>query len=129
MKLPAKGEPVSLARIEEICCHYGRQALWRKIADDPPERTFRCDGCSFWCDRWRGKSLYEACFLHDLDYWSGLPGEHEARLRSDRELRRQVMRITGARVMPAMMYLGVRLGGSGRWRRSFSWGFGRERQG
>jgi hypothetical protein len=60
--------------------------LWAKIEKDPPKKPFKSDGCSMWFDTWKGISLYPACFLHDLKYWAGYPGEDVERLISDAEL-------------------------------------------
>ncbi len=125
MELPPKGQEVPLARIRAICKHYGLQDLWHKIENDPPPRPFRSDGCSMWFDTWQGKSLYRACFLHDLKYWAGYPGENVARLIADAELMIDVARILGSTGMAETMFHGVRIGGHEGLGLSCSWGFGR----
>jgi hypothetical protein len=125
MPLPQKGEEVPLPRIKEICEHFGLQELWAKIAKDPPPRPFRSDGCSLWLDTWQGVSLYPACFLHDLKYWAGYPGEDVARLIADAELMIDVARLLEDTVMAEIMFRGVRVGGHEIFQRPFSWGFGR----
>jgi hypothetical protein len=70
-------------------------------------------------------SLYAACFLHDLKYWSGYPGEEVERLVADAELMMDVARLLGGVRMAEIMFNGVRLGGREGFRASFSWGFGR----
>lgn len=124
--LPALGEEVPLAKIREICAHYGLHDLWRKIERDPPARPFRSDGCTGWFDEWQGRSLYPAGFLHDLKYWAGYPGEDVERLVADSELMRDVARILGSTEMAETMFHGVRLGGTHRFKLAFSWGFGRQ---
>jgi hypothetical protein len=126
MPLPQKGEEVPLPRIKEICEHFGLQELWAKIAKDPPPRPFRSDGCSLWLDTWQGVSLYPACFLHDLKYWAGYPGEDVARLIADAELMIDVARLLEDIVMAEIMFRGVRVGGHEIFQRPFSWGFGRQ---
>jgi hypothetical protein len=126
MPLPQKGEEVPLAKISEICEHYGLQELWAKIAQDPPPRPFRSDGCSLWFDSWQGVGLYPACFLHDLKYWAGYPGEDVARLIADAELMMDVARLLDATALAETMFHGVRVGGHEIFKRSFSWGFGRQ---
>ncbi len=126
MSLPAKGEEVPLPRIQEICEHFGMHELWAKIAKDPPPLPFRSDGCSLWIDTWHGVSLYPACFLHDLKYWAGYPGEDVARLIADAELMMDEARLLEDTVMAEIMFRGVRLGGHERFKRPFSWGFGRQ---
>lgn len=125
MELPGKDEVVELPKIEEICEHYGLRDLWEKIEKDPPPKPFKSDGCTMWFDSWGGKSLYSACFLHDLKYWAGYPGEHVERLVADAELMIDVARILGTTQMAETMFRGVRLGGHEVFKRSFSWGFGR----
>jgi hypothetical protein len=125
MDLPGKGEEVSLDRIREICRHYGLKDLWAKIEKNPPATPFKSDGCSMWFDSWNGVSLYPACFLHDLKYWAGYPGEEVDRLVADAELMIDVARLLGATKMAETMFHGVRIGGHELFKRSFSWGFGR----
>ena len=126
MPLPPKGEEVPLPRIKEICEYFDLHALWAKIAKDPPPRPFRSDGCTLWVDIVQGVSIYPACFLHDLKYWAGYPGEEVARLIADAELMIDVARLLDDIVMPEIMFRGVRVGGHEAFKRPFSWGFGRE---
>jgi hypothetical protein len=125
MDLPAKGENVPLSRIEEICGFYGLDDLWAKIERDPPAKPFKSDGCSMFFDSWKGVSLYPACFLHDLKYWAGYPGEDVERLVADAELMIQVARLLGETGLAETMFFGVRVGGHEVFKQSFSWGFGR----
>lgn len=126
MNLPKKNEEVSLPRIREICEFFGLHDLWRKIETDPPPRPFKSDGCSVWFDSWKGVSLYPACFLHDLKYWAGYPSEDVERLVADAELMMHVARLLGETTMAETMFHGVRVGGHEIFKRSFSWGFGRQ---
>lgn len=123
--LPPIGEEVPLPRLREICAHFGLHDLWRKIERDPPVRPFKSDGCTGWFDEWKGVSLYPAGFLHDLKYWAGYPGEDVERLVADAELMRDVARLLGSTQMAESMFHGVRLGGTEKFKLSFSWGFGR----
>ncbi len=125
MKLPEKNKEVSLEEIKEICEAYGLTELWAKIEKDPPTKPFKSDGCSMWFDTWKGISLYPACFLHDLKYWAGYPGEDVERLIADAELMMDVARLLGSTEMAETMFHGVRIGGHEIFKRSFSWGFGR----
>ena len=125
MKLPEKNKEVSLTEIKEICEDYGLTELWAKIEKDPPKKPFKSDGCSMWFDTWKGISLYPACFLHDLKYWAGYPGEDVERLVADAELMIDVARLLGSTEMAETMFHGVRIGGHEIFKRSFSWGFGR----
>jgi hypothetical protein len=125
MALPGKGEEVPISEIKAICESYGLFELWEKIEKDPPPKPFKSDGCSMWMDTWKGTSLYEACFLHDLKYWAGYPGEAVERLIADAELMIDVARLLGTTEMAETMFHGVRVGGHELFKRPFSWGFGR----
>ena len=125
MDLPRKSEEVPISKIKEICEFYGLHELWQKIEKDPPSKPFQSDGCSMWLDEWKGISLYPACFLHDLKYWAGYPGEAVDRLIADAELMIDVARLLGSTEMAETMFHGVRVGGHEIFKRSFSWGFGR----
>ena len=125
-QLPPIGATVSLAQIEQICLTYQLPELWQKISQDPPQKKFVSDGCTKWFDEWRDKSLYPACLLHDLKYWSGYPGESLERLQADADLMLDVARILQDTVMAEAMFHGVRIGGTEKLGASFSWGFGRQ---
>jgi hypothetical protein len=126
MDLPKKGEEVPLSKIKEICKWYGLHGLWAKIDKDPPQKPFMSDGCSMWFNSWKGISLYPACFVHDLKYWAGYPGEDVERLIADAELMIDVARLLNSTGMAETMFHGVRVGGHEIFEQSFSWGFGRE---
>jgi len=126
MVLPEKGKEVPLPEIKRICEAYGLMDLWDKIEKDPPPKPFKSDGCSMWVDTWQGIDLYQACFFHDLKYWAGYPGEETERLIADAELMIDVAK-AGAPKMAEIMFAGVRVGGHEALKRSFSWGFGRQR--
>jgi hypothetical protein len=125
IELPPHDEIVPPPRLRAICEHYGLHALWRKIERDPPARPFASDGCTGWVDEWKGISIYPACFLHDLKYWAGYPGEDVERLVADAELMIDVARLLGSTTMAEAMFHGVRVGGHESFRQPFSWGFGR----
>jgi len=125
MKLPENGVEVPLPQIKEICEHYGLVELWKKIERNPPARPFKSDGCTGWYNEWKGISIYEAGFLHDLKYWAGYPGEEVARLFADAELMMDVARLLNSTAMAETMFAGVRVGGNEKLNAPFSWGFGR----
>ncbi len=125
--LPARGVPVSMAEIKTICEHYELTALWALIEKTPPLLPFRSDGCSVWPDTWlAGEDLYEGCFIHDLYYWSGLPGDELGRLRADAWLLMWVGENVSIELAEAM-FNGVRLGGREKFDTPWRWGFGRSR--
>ena len=123
-ELPKSGEKVSLEHITDICKYFGRDALLKRILDDPPPNPFKSDGCSMWFDSWRGIDFYPYCFLHDLEYWVG--GTNTDRLVADAQLMIDIAK-AGCPQMAEIMFHGVRVGGHERFRRTFSWGFGRRR--
>jgi len=125
MNLPPKNHIVPLPKIKAICEHYGLHDLWVKIERDPPTEPFQSDGCTMWVDEWRGISIYPACFLHDLKYWAGYPGEDVDRLVADAELMIDVARLLGTAGMAEVMFHAVRVGGHEKLNQDFSWGFGR----
>ncbi len=127
IELPKAGQVVSLPEIERICRHYQLPALWEKIRKDPPAKPFSSDGCTSWMNESEGVSIYAACFLHDLKYWAGFPGEDVERLAADAELMIHVARLLNSTQMAEVMYHGVRVGGGEGFKASFSWGFGRRK--
>jgi len=125
MQLPAINEEVPLKKIKEICECFDLPDLWKKIEKDPPSQAFSSDGCTMWPDITNGKSIYQACFLHDLKYWAGYPNEDVERLVADAQLMIDVARLRGSTKIAETMFHGVRVGGSGKLKMAFSWGFGR----
>lgn len=153
MELPKKGEIVSLEEIKEITDHFELYKLWDLIENDPPSKPFSSDGCSFWFDKWNNISMYPACFVHDLYYWSGYKGDRIARLHADIRLMEDVVGLLGVTdvteefkdpplsrlqedldlpesidgvTMAELMFFGVRRAGGPFWGRKHSWGFGRQ---
>jgi hypothetical protein len=99
--------------------------LWLKIKNDPPVKSFVSDGCSMWMNSWNGTSIYPACFLHDMKYWSGYNNEDVERLIADAELLIDVATLLKSTTMAETMYSGVRVGGSELFKASFRWAYGR----
>jgi len=131
MKLPRKGEYVSLKKVKELCMYFELYELWDKIVENPPPKPFKCDGCSGgWPDVWKdinGKKvdLYELCLIHDLFYWSGYKGENMARFMADVGLMISVAKKTKRPELAITMLLGVHFGGVSWLPTKFKWGFGR----
>ena len=130
MKLPRKGEYVSLKKVKELCIYFDLIPLWDKIAENPPPKPFKSDGCSCWPDVWRDKdgkkvSIYRECLKHDLHYWAGYRGEDIARFLADVELMVGVVLKTKRIQLGVTMFLGVWTGGSEHLPTPFKWGFGR----
>ncbi len=124
--LPQAGQSVPLSRIQEICAHYALNDLWALIESDPPQQPFSSDGCSLWPDTWiAGEDLYEGCFVHDLHYWAGRPGDDLGRLEADVWLLLWVAENVSIDLAEAM-FNGVRVGGSEHLNTPWRWGFGRD---
>lgn len=136
LKFPQKGRTVPLQKIEEICNDNRWYDLWEKIAEDPPIKPFKSDGCSWWPDEWKAASgervsIYPRCFKHDLWYWCGHSEkgnikEQIVRFKADTELVIGVVEDTERIDLGDMMWSGVRIGGHERWHMPFSWSFGRK---
>ena len=124
-QLPEVNSEVSLETLKEICEIYDLPDIWKKIEQDPPTKIFVSDGCTMWPNISNGISIYEACFLHDLKYWCGHPGEDVDRLKADAELMIDVSHIRNSVKMAEIMFHGVRKGGTEHLKLAFSWGFGR----
>ena len=87
-------------------------------------RPFSTDGCSLYPDRDErtGQDWCSCCVAHDRAYWRG--GSEDERLRADEALRACVEAKTGDAARAALMFRGVRIGGSAHWPTSFRWGYG-----
>ena len=87
-------------------------------------RPFSTDGCSLYPDRSAsaGTDWCSCCVAHDRAYWRG--GSEDDRLQADQALRTCVQDRTGDPGQAALMYRGVRLGGSAYWPTGFRWGYG-----
>lgn len=130
-ELPEKGKVVPFSKIKKLCIHFGLIGLLDKIVNDPPEKPFKCDGCSGgWPDVWndvndKKVSLYAECLKHDLNYWAGYKGESMARFLADVDLMVDVAMKTKRIELAITMFLGVRAGGVSWIPLPFKWGFGR----
>jgi hypothetical protein len=126
--VPPKNTVVSLQDIQRLCEAKGLPLLWKKIADDPPQRPFASDGCSLFFNEIAKISIYPACFFHDLKYWSGYPtstpAERLERFIADAELMTDVATLGVDFFVAEVVWRGVRTGG-GPVQLPFSWGFGR----
>lgn len=93
-------------------------------ASDSGLRPFNSDGCSLFPDSsLMSKDVWcSCCFEHDLDYWRG--GTYEEREATDARLRDCVLSKTGNKALAALMYEGVRLGGSPYFYNWYRWGYG-----
>ncbi|MBD3670672.1 MAG: hypothetical protein HUJ29_07850 [Gammaproteobacteria bacterium] len=86
-------------------------------------KPFTTDGCSLFPDgTLENETLWlECCIKHDFAYWKG--GTYEQRLQADKELKQCVASL-GEEDLAALMYAGVRLGGSPYSIMDYRWGYG-----
>jgi len=125
MSLPPRGTVVPLDEIKAICDRYQLHELRQQIENDPPPKPFKSDGCSAWPDTWFGeKDLYEGCFVHDIFYWAGRPGDDLGRLKADAWLMLWVAGNVSVD-LGEKMFTGVRVGGAEWLPTPWKWGFGR----
>lgn len=85
---------------------------------------FKSDGCSMFPDgtlKNREKWLH-CCVNHDKAYWRG--GTKAERKTADKALRVCVTKATGSPDFGALMYTGVRAGGSAYFPTWYRWGYG-----
>ncbi|HSM91489.1 MAG TPA: hypothetical protein VLT47_01310 [Anaeromyxobacteraceae bacterium] len=87
-------------------------------------RPFYSDGCSLFPDGKVGdRRLWcDCCFTHDIAYWRG--GTEAERQGADEALRRCVLERTRDARLAAVMYDGVRLGGSPVFPNWYRWAYG-----
>lgn len=85
---------------------------------------FYSDGCSLFPDGSVGdpKLWCDCCFAHDIAYWRG--GTREDREQADIGLRKCVLAKTSNPKLAAIMYDGVRLGGSPVFPNWYRWAYG-----
>ncbi len=87
-------------------------------------RPFYSDGCSLFPDGEVGNHRLwcDCCFAHDIAYWRG--GTRDDRHEADVALRKCVLAKTGNPKLAAVMYDGVRLGGSPVFPNWYRWAYG-----
>lgn len=118
MNFPPKNQVVPLEVIKALCLEYGKESLWDLIQKDPPLKPFTSDGVTAFPDKIHDVDLYPAAFFHDLKYWSGYPGDHNARFVADCELAIDVIQLCGGNHgLAELMLLGVRGAGALFWGR------------
>jgi len=86
--------------------------------------AFTTDGCSLFPNRSfdSKKDWCDCCVVHDLAYWRG--GTPDERLAADQKLKACVEERTASPLLAALMYAGVRIGGTPHLNTSFRWGYG-----
>jgi hypothetical protein len=93
-------------------------------AADAGLAPFSTDGCSRFPDRSAtGRTDWcHCCVAHDLAYWRG--GTADERLHADQGLRACVRQSGGGGLLAALMYAGVRVGGSPHRPTPYRWAYG-----
>ncbi|OOZ39906.1 hypothetical protein BOW53_09805 [Solemya pervernicosa gill symbiont] len=86
-------------------------------------RPFSSDGCSLFPDGtlFNNELWLSCCVEHDLRYWRG--GSYAERITADHALE-QCVAARGEAGVAALMYSGVRIGGSPFWPTLYRWGYG-----
>ena len=121
-----KGKEYSNYKVAAWCYDHGMFDLGRIIKKYPPKHPFKSDGASFFPDVVDGVNIYPAALRHDIRYWSGLPGDKEARFLADLKLAQDVVLLCkGSVELATKIFLGVRVGGTEWLPTTWRWGFGR----
>ena len=92
--------------------------------DDAQLDAFTSDGCSLFPDSsWISDDNWCSCCVeHDRAYWQG--GDESKRYIADLELHNCVLAKTESKLLAALMFEGVRVGGSPYLYTWFRWGYG-----
>ncbi|NCN41613.1 hypothetical protein GW916_10255 [bacterium] len=80
-------------------------------------RPYKSDSCTLF----PAGSWGHCCEAHDLEYWLG--GTKQNRKNADLSFK-QCVAESGGSILAAIMYLGVRMGGSAKFQTPWTWGFG-----
>jgi hypothetical protein len=134
MLIPAIGDTITTARARALCQDFGPK--FKYIVDridtaQPDEfKDWIFDGASLLPDDLVAQffhipHLTEISLKHDLKYAYGEPGNDAERLRADEDFKQDLLDDGTNRPVADAMFKSVRLGGSGRIKTSFSWGFAR----
>jgi len=86
-------------------------------------KPFVSDGCSWFPDgTYQHNTLWlSCCKAHDYDYWQG--GTYHQRLDSDKRLKSCLTHV-GQQGIGALMFAGVRVGGTPLLPTTYRWGYG-----
>lgn len=121
-----KGKKYSAEKVASWCFNHCMFTLARLITDQTPEKPFISDGASCIPSVVAGVDVYPAALVHDIKYWSGLPGDEDARFLADLDLARDVVVECGGSADLAMEILScVRVAGTEWGPTTCRWGFGR----
>ena len=122
MKIPAYKEPISQPALLLLARYHKKWDIVEKLSKIPVEAIFASDGCSMWPDEFKGLSIYEDCFWHDVRYWLG--GTEVERVIADCFLTVDVAR----KQLPQIarkMFIGVSTGGADTiFNFEWEWGYG-----
>lgn len=108
--LPPIGKIITASELLILAEAYGQIDIVNKLKFNLPTKRFYSDGCSGGCPQeFQGKSLYFACFWHDVRYYIG--GSRSDKLRADAKLMLDILDITDNALWANAMFEGVRMGG------------------
>jgi hypothetical protein len=133
MTPPAIGETITTARARTLCVE--RRPMFdyivKRIDNRPGDfKEWIFDGASLIPDNLIAKlfhipNLIEIALKHDLKYAYGELGKKAERLRADQEFKQDLLADGTPLWVAEVMFRIVRVGGSEKWKTSFSWGFAR----
>ena len=119
------GKEYSVNEIRNICLAEELFDIVYIIDHNPPDKSFKSDGCSCCPELWNGVLITPYCVAHDLRYWCGIPGEEEARFKADVRLMELVAKATGDYTFARGVFTAVSAGGGEESIFPWRWGFGR----
>lgn len=133
MQTPAVGEMITTLRARALCLERGAtfDYIVERIDATPEDfREWIFDGASMVPDELVAKlfgmpNLIEIALRHDLKYAYGEPGNHEERVRADRELKHELLEDGAPAWLAEVFHAAVRVFGGDALRMKFSWGFAR----
>lgn len=134
MNLPEIGDIVTTKEALELCRYFDLDYLIERIESDPEKyKDWKFDGCSglpgcvwewFCIDRDCRAIVYQCCLPHDLGYAYGKLGDGVEKKIVDKQFYRNLVEKGSMEKWEAKILLyAVRLGGSEKFKLSFSWGF------
>lgn len=109
--LPGKGVIIDSTQLLQLAKDHGQNDIVERLEFGMPTKRMVSDGCSGGCpDTWRGKSIYPACYWHDVRYYLG--GSQLYKLYADSILMMEVAKITGDIDFSVTMFNAVHVGGN-----------------
>ena len=134
VKIPEIGDFITVAWGLELAKYYQLDHIVERLEKHPERyRGFYYDGCSMIDDRMLGiltksrkwKDITDKCCCpHDIGYAYGDPdNEEEERLERDLEFKKGLKKVMRWHEVVKLFFKGVRIGGKGCLKQSYSWAF------